>query len=182
MSTVTAMSYTKEFLEALRACYGVKEGDARWEECSIYDVDGDGHVGYKDLGYVGAHLVPEEPYVPPEEEPPYVPPEEELPEGCYTREEIEYCQERYGTGEGDANFDSICDIDGDGHIGFRDIGYMTANACPVKKCIIATVFLGEEHSLLPPMRRFRDRFIPRLVMDIYYCVSTVILRKIGKLP
>ena len=50
-----------------------------------------------------------------------------------------------------------------------------------KKCIIATVFLGEDHVLLPPMRRFRDLFIPKLVMDAYYSVSVYVLRKIGKL-
>jgi len=52
---------------------------------------------------------------------------------------------------------------------------------PPKACIIATVFLGEQHPLLPPMRRFRDVFLPRLVMDLYYDVSVRVLRKIGRL-
>ena len=50
-----------------------------------------------------------------------------------------------------------------------------------KACIIATVFLGEQHPLLPPMRKFRDLFIPKLVMDTYYSVSVYVLRKIGRI-
>ena len=50
-----------------------------------------------------------------------------------------------------------------------------------KRCIVATVFLGEHHVFLPPMRKFRDRFLPRLVMDAYYSVSVYVLRKIGRI-
>ena len=50
-----------------------------------------------------------------------------------------------------------------------------------KKCIIATVFLGEDHVLLAPMRKFRDKFLPKLVMDAYYSVSVYVLRKIGRI-
>ena len=52
---------------------------------------------------------------------------------------------------------------------------------PPKACIIATVFLGQQHPFLPPMRKFRDRFIPRQVMDAYYSLSVFFLRKMGKL-
>ena len=50
-----------------------------------------------------------------------------------------------------------------------------------KRCIIATVFLGEDHPFLPPMRNFRDKFIPKQLMEIYYSTSVFILREIGKL-
>ena len=52
---------------------------------------------------------------------------------------------------------------------------------PPKACIIATVFLGQQHPFLPPMRKFRDIFIPRQVMDAYYGLSVFFLRKMGKL-
>lgn len=52
---------------------------------------------------------------------------------------------------------------------------------PPKACIIATVFLGSQHPFLPPMRKFRDRFIPKIVMDTYYALSMYFLRKMGKL-
>lgn len=50
-----------------------------------------------------------------------------------------------------------------------------------RRCIIATVFLGEQHFLLPPMRLFRDKIIPRPVMEVYYGLSVKVLRKIGRL-
>ena len=53
---------------------------------------------------------------------------------------------------------------------------------PPKPCIIATVFLGEAHPFLPPMRKFRDKIIPKRIMDLYYNVSVFVLRKIGKCP
>ena len=52
---------------------------------------------------------------------------------------------------------------------------------PAKACVIATVFLGSQHPLLAPMRKFRDLFIPRPVMDLYYSVSVFVLRKIGRI-
>ena len=52
---------------------------------------------------------------------------------------------------------------------------------PPKACIIATVFLGPQHPFLPPMRKFRDIFIPKIVMDSYYALSVFFLRKMGKL-
>lgn len=61
----------------------------------------------------------------------------------------------------------------------KDLQRATDIQEPSKACIIATVFLGEDHPLLPPMRKFRDLFIPRSVMDIYYSIGTFILRKLG---
>ena len=65
-------------------------------------------------------------------------------------------------------------------IGEEEPVYYLEEGAP-KACIIATVFLGQQHPLLAPMRKFRDLFIPRVVMDIYYCVSVYVLRKIGRL-
>lgn len=50
-----------------------------------------------------------------------------------------------------------------------------------RACIIATVFLGENHPFLIPMRKFRDKFIPKVVMEGYYSSSVFVLRKIGKI-
>ena len=50
-----------------------------------------------------------------------------------------------------------------------------------KACIIATVFLGQQHPLLAPMRKFRDAFIPKSMMNVYYRIGTWFLRKIGRL-
>lgn len=51
-----------------------------------------------------------------------------------------------------------------------------------RRCIIATVFLGEQHPFLPPMRKFRDKFISKSIMEIYYSSSVFVLRKIRRLP
>ena len=51
-----------------------------------------------------------------------------------------------------------------------------------RACIIATVFLGKDHPFLPPMRKFRDKFIPKRLMELYYRSSVFVLRKIGKCP
>ena len=61
---------------------------------------------------------------------------------------------------------------------------------PPLPCIIATVFLGENHPLLQPLRNFRDvcldanPLISKMyghLLKIYYKVSVFFLRKMGKL-
>ena len=108
----------------------------------------------------GIYLIPQDlphPYVPP-----YTPPEEpSLPYGC------SICGAQFHTQE-------------EARAHYEQVHVEEPPLEEPKRCIIATVFLGEDHRLLPPMRKFRDLFLPKLVMDTYYSVSVYVLRKIGK--
>lgn len=45
----------------------------------------------------------------------------------YTVEEVQYCADRFGQKVGDPNYVSACDINGDGFIDMKDIGFMARN-------------------------------------------------------
>ena len=82
------------------------------------------------------------------------------------------------------------DVDTRSFIVYKKVAEEPPEEPPPLPCIIATVFLGENHPLLQPLRNFRDMCLdgnPLLskmygyLLEIYYRISVFFLRKMGKL-